>query len=216
LETAMGKWIAPLMMALIAATVSADTVVLKTGQTIEGKVVSNDDKGVVLEVTYGTMLITQDKIMRIEEETAESLAVREKDAEEKRAFAAKMKADGKVLYKGKWVDEKEKQADEDKIAAAKKKKDADIAAKKKAQDDADKKKQDAADKLAQQTPQQLNSNNTRDRRRSRDDRYKDGNTQPNRGSTVDYNSQILDRLRQNGVSGNAENMVKDYLNRYGR
>jgi hypothetical protein len=212
--------ITPLLMALVAAGVSADTVVLKTGQTIEGTVISNDDKGVVLEVTFGKMLITQDKILRIDEETAESLAVREKDAEEKRAFAARMKDEGKVPYKGKWVSAKEKQDDEDKLAAAKKKKEADIAAKK-AQDDAAKKRQEAERLAARQIPQQpvVDNDNSRDRnsrRRNRDDRYTDTNTQPNRGSAVDYNSQILDRLRANGVSGNAEKLVKDHLNRNGR
>jgi hypothetical protein len=209
----MLKRLALVSIMIASAGASADTVVLKTGQVIEGKVVSNDDKGVVVEVTFGTMLITQDKILRIEEESAEGLAAHEKDAAAKREYAAKMKADGKVLYKGKWVSEKEKEADEEKVAAAKKKKDSDIAAKKAAQVAEDKKRQEAADKLAaQQATAQRTADNgpsgRTGRDRNRNDRTDAGN-RPNHGSTVDVNNELLDRLRNSGINPDT---IKNYVN----
>jgi outer membrane biosynthesis protein TonB len=198
----MLKWLASITVLLLAAHASADTVVLKTGQVLAGKVLSNDDKGVVLQVEFGTMLITQDKILRIEEDTAEILALREKESEDKREFAAKMKADGKVQYKGKWVTEKEKEAEEAKIADAKKKKEDEIAAKKKAEEAEQKKQQAEAAKLAaqqrQQPPQQQNT---------RGNRGNDGRTQ--RGSSTDRTQQALDHLRQQGIN---TDQIQNFIN----
>ena len=69
------------------------------------------------------MLIPKNKILRLEVDTPEMIAAREQKEAEAKELAEKMRAEGKVLYKGKWVTEAEKAADEAKLAEAKKKRD---------------------------------------------------------------------------------------------
>ena len=129
------------LLVIAASTTSlyADTVVLKTGEALEGTILKNNDAGIVLQVIYGTLLIPKNKILRLETDTPEMLVAREQKEAEARELAEKMRAEGKVLYKGKWVTEAEKAADEAKLAEDKKKRDearAAEAAKKKAAEEA--------------------------------------------------------------------------------
>lgn len=137
---------------LMTGPACADTIVLKNGQSLDGKVLKEDEHGILLEVAYGTMWIAHNKILSHDEDTPEALAAREKQAQAARDLAGEMRAQHKVLYKGKWVAEEEKQAAEQKLADAKKKRDEEhAAARKKAEEEADAKKKKAeedAQKLA--------------------------------------------------------------------
>jgi hypothetical protein len=135
---------------LFSGFVFADTVILNNGQQLEGKVLKRTEAGIELQVAFGTMFVSADKILRIEADTPEAVAAREKKTQAEREFAAKMREEGKVEHKGRWVTEKEKAAEEEKLAAAKKKKDEErAAAKKKAEEAlAAKKKADEERQLA--------------------------------------------------------------------
>ena len=61
------------MMALPFA-LHADTVVMKTGVTMEGEKVGEDDLSYELKVEYGTVRVPKDKILRIEQPTPEEAA----------------------------------------------------------------------------------------------------------------------------------------------
>ncbi|HYF51280.1 MAG TPA: hypothetical protein VEJ63_17835 [Planctomycetota bacterium] len=219
--------LALVVFGLASLSLQADTVVLKTGQSMDGKVLKQDDNGIELEVEYGTILIAQDKILRIEAETPEMAEAREKKEAEKREFADKMRAEGKVPYKGKWVTEKEKKADEEKIAAAKKKKAEELAAKRKAQEEADKKKREEEERLAAERERQQQTvaqedNRLYGRRNSRD-RNRDRDTRDNRdwrgnvGSQIDnsdFARRIQDTLRRSGIrGGDVEQLINDNVRR---
>ena len=126
-----------LLPLLVCGAAHADTVVMKTLETLDGKVLSTNDDFVELQVEFGTMRVPLEKILRIEADTPELKAAREATLAQEREFAAKMLAEGKVPYKGKWVTPEEKAADEARLAALKKqkeeekkKKEAELAAKK--------------------------------------------------------------------------------------
>jgi hypothetical protein len=99
------------------------TVLFKTGEVVDCKLVSKDEKTVVLEGPFfypffpktmkdGRIQISANKILKVEAESDGDKKVR--DAAE--AFAAQMKAEGKVLCGGKWIS---KQDMEQKSAAKK-------------------------------------------------------------------------------------------------
>ena len=158
-----------LCSAQLIRPVHADTVVFKNGEALEGKIVKKDDKGVELEVEYGTMLVPVEKILRIEEDTPEKIKAREDKLAADKALAEQMKAEGKIQYKGKWVTEEEKKADETKLADARKKKAEERAAKlKKEQELAAKAKEEEAKAIAAQALADAQAaqaqNNNRNRR----------------------------------------------------
>jgi Na+-translocating ferredoxin:NAD+ oxidoreductase RnfC subunit len=114
-------------LALLCANISADTVIFNTGEVMEGKVLKDNDCGILLEVSCGSdgpsgkVFIPKKKILRVEMDTLEKVAEREKKEAEAKELAERMRAQGLILYKGKWVTEDEKAAAEAKIAEAKKK-----------------------------------------------------------------------------------------------
>jgi len=180
----------------LAFELFADTVVLKSGQALDGKILKNDAAGIELEVEYGTVL-------RIEAETPELSEAREKKAVESRELADKMRADGKVLYKGKWVGEKEKKAEDDKIAATKKKKADEVAAKRKAQEESDRKKREENQRLTDERVKQDDQLAQQNGRRNARDGRSTRNTRANAGDQIDDSSfeRLQNTLRRAGVNG---------------
>jgi hypothetical protein len=178
--------VAPALALLLTAAVSrADTIVFKNGEEIEGAVLEKDDIAIKLKVEYGTLLVPMARVRRIDADTPEQIEERKKRKDEAEEFAAKMKEDGKVLFKGKWVTEAKKKAEEDKIAAAnKKKKEAAEEAKKKAQVAAAKAKE-AADKA------QTNATNTREDRFSQ------------RHNRTGLSSDVLNQNSNSGYGGSS-------------
>lgn len=187
-----------LLSSLCAATARADTIVMKTLEVIEGKILKQTADFLELQVEFGTMRVPQDKILRIESDTPEIIAQREARASAAKEADAKAQAEGKVKYKGKWVTPDEKAADEAKIAAAKKKRDEErAAAKKKAEEEAAalKKKQEAELQQqkqleAQQQQQELEAKRIRDQQ-YRNSPYKNAINQFNNGN-------MSQALRSNG------------------
>ena len=92
----MKQAFALLLIAAVMLSARADTVVLKTGQALEGKILKNDDNGIQLQVQYGTMIIAQDKILRVEEDTPETLAAREEKEAADKEHAERMRAEGQT------------------------------------------------------------------------------------------------------------------------
>jgi hypothetical protein len=120
---------AVLLCAMLGAR--ADIIVFKNGDELDGNVLEKTDAAVKLEVEYGTLLIPMERVLRIDKETPEQAAARKKKKDKADADAAENKAEGKVLYKGEWVDKDIMKEDKKKVADEKKaKKDADDAKKK--------------------------------------------------------------------------------------
>ena len=194
----LNAFILLLVSTLGANCVWADTVVMKTLEVIEGKILKQNADFLELQVEFGTMRVPTDKILRIEADTPEIIAQREARAAAQKEADAKAQAEGKVKYKGKWVTPDEKSADEAKIAAAKKKRDEErAAAKKKADEEAAalKKKQEAElqqQKLleAQQLQQEQQNQRIRDQQ-YRNSPYKNAINQYNNGN-------MSQALRNNG------------------
>ncbi len=186
-----------------AASLRADTVVFHTGEELEGKILEKDEFTIKLEVETGTVLVPMDKVRRIDADTPEKIAEREKRKAEADDLAAKMKDEGKVLYKGKWVTEEAKKSAEDKVAADKqKKKEAADAAKKKAEEAAAKAKEEAA-KLAAaaaKDPNQNSRENRFSRRHNRDDLTNSGVNSYNNGNGSSYNGSSQ---YNNSINGNS-------------
>ncbi|HEY3322886.1 MAG TPA: hypothetical protein VGP72_20700 [Planctomycetota bacterium] len=139
----------------LSGVLRADTIVMRTGQIMDGEKLSEDDNSYEVKVQFGTLRIPKDKVLRIDPETEEQKADRERKAQEAEELAEEMKAEGKVLYKGKWVTEKEKKVAEDKAAAEKKKKAEKVAAERKKKEEEAKKKAEDEKRLAQQQQQNL-------------------------------------------------------------
>jgi hypothetical protein len=137
----------------------ADTVVMKTGQALEGKVLSKTENGLELEVTFGTVFIPASKIRSIEADSPEKLKGRELKDTAAKELVEQMKAEGKVFYKGKWVSEDEKTAELAKIVDEKKKKEEQRLKAKKDAEEAAKKKADEEKKLAAQKLQSQTGTN---------------------------------------------------------
>lgn len=202
---------ARLIRALVFATglcvpLRADTVVMKTGQTLEGTVLSQDDRSIELQVEYGTMRVPWSRILRIEEDTPEKVAAREAKEAADRDLADKMREEGKVLYKGQWVTEEEKKKEEDKLAAAKKKKDEERAkAKKKADEEARQKEQE--EKRRQQERQQYSrgTDDLNPRAQRFEDRHWREGDENNRAGNNNYGN--------NTGSGDRNRRMKESTNR---
>lgn len=144
--------------ALVFSTAHADTVIMKTGTLLEAEEVTRDDSTVEFKVEFGTVRVAIDNILRIEKDTPEQIALKEKKAADAKELAEQMKEEGKVQYKGKWVTEKEKADEEKKVAEAKKKKQKEREeSAKKAEAEAKKKKDAEQKRLAD--AQKANSNN---------------------------------------------------------
>jgi len=147
----------------LCTAVRADTMIMKNGETLEVKVLSEDGKAVEVEVVtdkaeHSVMRVPRSRILRIEEDTPEKIEARETKAAEEKDLAERMKDEGKVLYKGKWVTEEEKKKAEAKLAAAKKKRDEERAKAKKEAEVAAKRKEEE-DKRQQQDLARQNQNN---------------------------------------------------------
>ncbi len=187
-----------LVTTLLGLSARADTVVMKTLETIDGTIVKSNAEYIELQVEFGTMRVPMEKVLRIETDTPERIAEREARAQKLKEETEKAIAAGKVQYKGKWVKPEEKAADEKKIADAKKKRDEEkAAAKKKAEEEAIalKKKLEAelAQELqleAQQAKQDEQQRKQRDQQ-YRNSRYKDAINQYNNGN-------LSNTLKNNG------------------
>ena len=214
------RLLAILMLAL-PLSLRADTIVMKSGLTMEGEKVGENDDSYEIKVEHGTVRVEKDKVARIEQPTPEELAEKEeKDAEEKE-LADQMKDEGKIKYKGKWVTEKEKEADEKKVAEAKKKKETQKAeAKKKMEAEAKKKKEADEKRLAEKQKADdlaAKQNQFEDpraarfaARHSRDDQYNANNGYNNNtNNNYNNNNSMLNSLR------NGSNLLNNYQ-QYGR
>ena len=190
-----------LACALAAVSLRADTIVFHNGEELDGTIVERDENTLKVQVEYGTVLVPMTRVRRIEADTPEKLEEREKKKVEAAEFAKKMKEEGKIQYKGKWVTEEEKKADEDKIAEAKKKKkEAEAAAKAKAELAAAKAKADA--ELAAQ--QNANNNNN-----GRSDRFSQ------RHNRNGLNSDPFNSTNNNNNSNNNANNYSTIINNNG-
>ena len=174
---------------IIVFSARADTVVMKTLETIEGTILKSNPEFIELQVEYGTLRVPMDKVLRIEADTPEILAQREARAAKEKEETEAAIAAGKVKYKGKWVKPEEKAAEEKKIADAKKKRDEErAAAKKKADDEAaalkKKQEQELAQQLQQEAAQEKQDELLRKQRdeQYRNSRYKDAINQYNNGN----------------------------------
>jgi len=135
----------------LTGSLHADTIVMKTGQKMDGKIVSSNGETVEIEVEYGTMRVPANLILSVEQDTPEIIAAREEEKAQDKEHAAMMRAEGKVLYKGKWIDEAEKEEIETKLAVEKKKKDEEkAAAKKKKDEELAKKKEEVRKQLEEE------------------------------------------------------------------
>lgn len=135
----------------LTGSLHADTIVMKTGQKMDGKIVSSNGETVEIEVEYGTMRVPANLILSVEQDTPEIVAAREEEKAQDKEHAAMMRAEGKVLYKGKWIDEAEKEEIETKLAVEKKKKDEEkAAAKKKKDEELAKKKEEVRKQLEEE------------------------------------------------------------------
>lgn len=189
----------------VACSLHADTIVMKTGQKMDGKIVSSNGETVEIEVEYGTMRVPAALILSVEQDTPEVIAAREEEKAQDKEKAAMMRAEGKVLYKGKWIDETEKEAIETKLAAEKKKKDEEkAAAKKKKDEELAKKKEEVRKQLEeeQKRREQLAQQNG-GRYNPRADRYNrshglDDNGNPVNTDTTTTNSNN-NRTRSSGT-----------------
>jgi len=123
---------------------------MKTGQKVEGKVVSSNGETVEIEVEYGTMRVPAALILTVEQDAPEAIAAHLEEKAHDKEHAAMMRAEGKVLYKGKWIDETEKEEIEAKHAVEKKKKDEEKAAAKKKKDEELAKKKEEDRKKAEE------------------------------------------------------------------
>jgi len=147
----------------LCSAVRADTMIMKNGESLEVKVLSEDGKAVEVEVVtdkaeHSVMRVPRSRILRIEEDTPEKIAARETKAAEEKDLAERMKDEGKVLYKGKWVTEEEKKKEEAKLAAAKKKRDEERAKARKEAEVAAKRKEEEEKRRQQEMQQQATAN----------------------------------------------------------
>ncbi len=99
-----------LMLALLAPCAYADFVIFKNGHQIEGEILQEDDDSYLLKVDYGTLKVEKSKVLTIRKETEAEIELRKQAAEEKKRFEERMLRQGRVLYKGKWIDEDEKKS----------------------------------------------------------------------------------------------------------
>lgn len=215
----MLKFAAAFAIMLFSAPLFADVIVFLSGEELEATILERDDEKLKVEVSYGTMLVPLEKVRRIDVDTPEKIEQRALKRAEEKEETDRMRAEGKVRYKGEWVDEEVKKTAESKIAEARKKKrEAEEAARKKAEE-AEKtrkaeqlKAQQAAQLAAQQ--QYNNSNNydngstTGRQRRSRNDNQNQYDQQNN--SNYNYNNNSVN------TGGMNQNYNNNSTNRRGR
>jgi hypothetical protein len=222
---------------LLSAAAYADTVVLKNGQAIEGQILDQDDDTLKLEVVFGTMRVPMDKVLRIEKDTPEVIAQREKKMAEEREFTEKMRADGKVLFKGKWITEEQKKAEEAKLAEAKKKRDeerkkaAELAAKRKKEEEEKQKLAEQQRQQQLQQQQQVANAQQNDPRYQRAQRHGLGQAYENSGylqnnsnrygstgtndffggnsNRVLYPQDVINNMRRSGYGGAINNLLRN-------
>ena len=199
-----------LLSMLISAPLFADTIIFISGEELEATILERDETKLKVEVAYGTLLVPLVRVKRIDVDTPEQAEQRAKKRAEEKEFAERMKAEGKVHYKGEWVDEEVKKAVDAKLAEVKaKKKEAELAAKKKEAEVAAKKKAQEliAQQKAQQDQQTANNNfnnNYNNSNNSRNDRYNNNNNTINNGGSQNYNNNNVNSAFQsfgNGVGG---------------
>jgi hypothetical protein len=195
---------------ICAATLSAhalfaDTIVMHSGQTMEGKILSSNGDTVEVEVEFGTLRIPAAMIKSVEQLSEKEIQAREEEKAQEKEFVENMRAEGKVLYKGKWVDAEEKEEAEKKIAEEKKKKDeAKAAAKKKKEEELAKKKQEEEKRLAEEQrrrEQLANENGRYDPRAERFDRgRRNRNDETNNNNNYTNNNNNSYRNSRNQVN----------------
>lgn len=204
--------IAALLCAATLATPAlfADTIIMKSGQTMEGKILSSNGESVEVEVEFGTLRIPASMIKSVEQLTPEQIAAREEEKAQEKELVESMRAEGKVLYKGKWVDAEEKEAALKEIAEEKKKKDeAKAAAKKKKEEELAKKKDEEQKRLAEEQrrrEQLANENGRYDPRAERFDRGR-----RNRNDDTATNNNSIDNSYRN-----ARNQVNQQVDQFNR
>jgi outer membrane biosynthesis protein TonB len=174
---------------LLSPAAHADTIFMRDGHTLEGRVLSSNGETLELEVEYGTMRVPVRLVEKIEAETPEKKAAREEAEAGKREFEENMRAEGKVKYKGGWVTPEEKAAAEEKIAEAKRKREEQKLAEKKKKEEEEKKRAEEQRRLAEQAAREQErlapENNGRDNGRA--DRFARNNDRRNRNDNYDNN-----------------------------
>jgi len=186
---------------LLSCALHADTIIMKTGQTLSGKVLSQDDFSYEVEVEHGIVRVPKDKVLRVEEDTAEMIAERDEKEAADKELAEQMKDEGKVKHKGKWVTPEEKKKEDDKVAATKKKKEEQkVAARKKADAETAKKKEDEKKRLAEVQRANNALDADEDLRAERFGRRHGGNSSNNNGNS----GRNSNRYNENG-GGNSRN-----------
>src|SRR6185369_14738257 len=60
-----------LLMLALPLSLRADTIVMKTGVTMDGEKISEDDESYEIKVEHGTVRVQKDKVLRIEQLTPE-------------------------------------------------------------------------------------------------------------------------------------------------
>ena len=133
-----------LFVFLTAGALRADTVVFITGREMEGKVLHRDENSIRFEVDSGVIVIPMSRVKRVDMDTPQQAEERERKKTAALEFAAKMKAEGKILYRGQWVPEEEVRAQQEREALAKKRA--------REAEDAAKKAQEAAARAAMAPP----------------------------------------------------------------
>lgn len=164
-----------LLFALFAmAALRADTVVFVNGRELEGKVLQRDENSIRFEVDSGVVVIPMSRVKRVDMDTPQQAEERERKKVAAQEFAARMKEEGKILYKGQWLPEEEVRAQERLVVAKRKAREAEEAAKK--AEEAARKAQEAAMRAAL-TPLPYNNHGfmRSTGRRNRYDNYGYGN-----------------------------------------
>jgi hypothetical protein len=108
-----------LLSFILIGAAHAETVVTRNLHTLQGTVVLETDDFVELSTQFGTLRIPRVDIVRIDPGTAAMSVACSDTAEQSKDFADKMRAEGKVLYHGRWVTPEEKDAQEASIAESK-------------------------------------------------------------------------------------------------
>jgi hypothetical protein len=110
------KTLAMFALLTIPAFGWADTVVFKNGQELEGTILEQDDTTILLEVEFGTMRVSKDKVERIDPGTPNKVAKAATERQSSGTSTAKSDAGGDARAQA-----KEKIADAAKSARSKSK-----------------------------------------------------------------------------------------------
>jgi len=104
---------------LLCAGLRAETVITSNLRTLHGDIIAQTDDWIELRMEYGSVRIPRTNVVRIEQDTDAMAIECSTTSQESLDFAEKMKAEGKVLYHGRWVTPEEMAEQEAKIAEAK-------------------------------------------------------------------------------------------------